>query len=133
VTKNTKAKREEVVLTGRGSHIISIPRKKWEDQLQHMPERHARLLDFMSPAHHQIRYFVVREMPRLARPIETRYIAERLELSHDAVLEILEDLESNLFFLVRNESGAVSWAYPVTVEETPHKLDFSTGEHVFAA
>ena len=47
--------------------------------------------------------------------------------------EIVADLEKNLFFLVRNQAGDVSWAFPVTSDATPHRLTFSTGEHTFAA
>jgi hypothetical protein len=36
-------------------------------------------------------------------------------------------------FLFRNEQGAVAWAYPVTVDRTPHYVTFSTGEQVYAA
>ena len=36
-------------------------------------------------------------------------------------------------FLFRNSQGAVTWAYPVTVEPTPHRVAFSTGEEVYAA
>ena len=53
--------------------------------------------------------------------------------SYSLIIEILDDLENNLFFLVRNEQGEISWAFPVTVEETPHKLTFSTGEKLNAA
>jgi hypothetical protein len=49
------------------------------------------------------------------------------------VQAILEELERNLLFLVRGESGAVAWAFPVTVEPTPHRLNFSTGERLFGA
>jgi hypothetical protein len=46
---------------------------------------------------------------------------------------ILDDLEKKLTFLFRNEEGAVAWAYPVTVDKTPHHLTFSTGEQLYAA
>jgi len=46
---------------------------------------------------------------------------------------ILDDLESKLFFLVRNGQDAVAWAYPVTAEPTPHRLNFSTGERLYGA
>ena len=87
----------------------------------------------MSEAHHLVRYFVVREMPRIGRPIEPALISEELKLPPDRVNTILDDLEQNLFFLFRNEQGAVAWAYPVTVEETPHHLTFDTGEQLYAA
>lgn len=123
----------DTIRIGRGRQILQIPRKEWEGRLARMSGRHAGLLSFMSREHHDVRHFVVRELPILGRPINSEYIAERLELSHPLVLNILDDLESRLFFLVRNDEGEVSWAYPVTCEETPHKLIFSTGERLFAA
>ena len=38
------------------------------------------------------------------------------------VAAILDDLERHLTFLYRNPEGAVAWAYPVTVEPTPHRV-----------
>jgi len=46
---------------------------------------------------------------------------------------ILEDLERHMTFLFRNDDGAVIWAYPVTVDRTPHHVKLSTGEQVYAA
>ncbi len=51
----------------------------------------------------------------------------------EVVRAILEELERKLFFLVRNDQGAVTWAFPATVETTPHKLTFSTGERLYGA
>ncbi len=56
-----------------------------------------------------------------------------LQLPLAQVETILDELEQQLLFLVRNEAGAVSWAFPVTVEPTPHQLDFSTGERLYGA
>jgi hypothetical protein len=36
-------------------------------------------------------------------------------------------------FICRNDEGMAVWAYPVTVEKTPHRLTFSTGEQIYAA
>jgi hypothetical protein len=60
-------------------------------------------------------------------------ISRKLNLPLDLVKMSLEVLEKRLFFLVRNEQGAVAWAYPVTVETTPHKITFSSGEQLYAA
>ena len=35
--------------------------------------------------------------------------------------------------LVRDERGAVVWAYPFTVEATPHRITFDSGETLYAA
>jgi len=87
----------------------------------------------MTEAHHQIRYLVVKEMVHRQKPIEPEFVSEKLNLPLERVNLILEELERKLFFLVRNEQGAVAWAYPVTVEPTPHRLNFSSGERLYGA
>lgn len=59
--------------------------------------------------------------------------AATLGLPIARVHAIVEDLERHLFFLVRNEAGEISWAFPVTTEPTPHRLKFSTGERAHGA
>lgn len=123
----------ETILMSRLGAITPLPRKTWEQHLAHVPEHSATRLGFMSPAHHQVRTFVVRELPLRGEPIEPQVIAQALQLPLTRVERILEELERKLFFLVRNAQGAVAWAYPVTVEKTPHQLTFSGGERLFAA
>jgi hypothetical protein len=112
---------------------MPIPRAEWEKHLAAAPEHTETRLRFMTEAHHRVRYFVVRELPRLGAPIPPERIAQDLQLPPAQVGAILDDLERNLFFLVRNALGAVSWAFPVTIDETPHRLVFSTSERLYAA
>jgi hypothetical protein len=123
----------ETVLTGRGRQIESMPHGEWEAQLSKVPEGMKTRLSFMTGQHHRVRYLVVRELPRAGKPIAPEVIASRLMLSVSSVNAILAELEEKLFFLVRNESGHVAWAYPVTADETPHRLVFSTGERISGA
>jgi hypothetical protein len=90
-------------------------------------------LAFMTPHHHAVRNFVVRELPRHGAPLSPTQIARSLRLDAKVVTDLLDDLEKHLFFLVRNERGEVSWAFPVTSDRTPHRLRFSTGEQIFGA
>ena len=123
----------EKMLTGKGRHFKEIPRKSWEEEVairsQHIPA----VLDFMTRDHHRIRNLVVEEISRRERPISARGISEKLDMPHSKVSAILDDLENNLFFLVRGRSGDVTWAFPVTAETTRHKLTFNTGEKPHAA
>ena len=123
----------ETILLGRGHRILELPRKTWEQHLAQVPEHSKSTLGFMTEAHHQVRRFVVKELPGSGKPIEPQVIAQALKLPIDRVEALLDELQSKLFFLVRNEGGAVSWAFPVTVELTPHRLSFSTGERCYAA
>ena len=114
-------------------YLVPVPRQIWQSQVQ----REARLfdsrLDFMTEEHHLVRDFVVRELPRVGRPLTPEDIAQELKLPLAQVVAILQELEKHLAFLFRNPLGAVTWAYPVTVDVTPHHLTLSTGEQVYAA
>lgn len=124
---------KETILLGRGHQMIPVPAQTWQEHLAQAPQYFQTRLGFMTETHHRVRYFVVRELPALGEPIRPEFIAQKLSLPLDQVEVILAELERNLFFLVGNAQGAVSWAYPVTVEPTPHHLTFSTGEQVYAA
>jgi hypothetical protein len=123
----------EEILIGRGGQITSIPRQQWEERLSKVPESMKVRLSFMTRQHHLVRYFLVRELPRAREPIPPEVVSEKLQLPLARVNAILDELEARLFFLVRDKRGRVSWAFPVTVDKTPHRLTFSTGESIYAA
>jgi hypothetical protein len=123
----------ETILVGHRKQISSIPRSDWERELDDAPELIRRRLDFMSPDHHAVRNFVVREMPIRGQPISVDQISRALQLPVERTAGIVEDLEENLFFLARRKGPEVTWAFPVTIDQTPHHLVFSTGERLDAA
>jgi len=124
---------DDSVLLGRGRQLLRLPREMWEQRLAHVPEHSKHRLRFMTEDFHRVRYFVVKELPFTGKPIAPQEISEALQLPLARVEDILKELERKLFFLVRNEQGAVVWAYPVTVQPTPHQLAFSSGERLYAA
>ena len=121
------------LLMGVGREIHSAPDDAFLKDLRGLPARMASRLAFMSRNHHTVRDFAVRELPRQDRPLSPIQIAQVTGLSSQTVSAILAELERNLFFLVRDSEGDVSWAFPVTTSETPHHLTFSSGEKVFGA
>jgi hypothetical protein len=123
----------ETILVGRALDISNIPRQAWEEELAEAPDLIRARLDFMSHDHHLVRNHVVREIPRLGRPMRAAEISRALGLPMPRTEQILTDLEERLFFLVRDHDGNVSWAFPVTIDNTSHHLVFSTGERLDAA
>ena len=119
---------DDSLLLGLWRYMLPIPRPIWQSQV-----RGDAKLDFMSEEHHDVRDFVVTELPRVGGPLTPEFIAQELSLSLPQVAGILDNLEEHLTFLFRNEQGAVAWAYPVTVEQTPHRVTLSTGEQAYAA
>ena len=121
------------LLLGLWRFWLRIPRPIWQQEVARSARAAEKSLAFMTSDHHKIRDFVVRELPRFAKPIPPETIAQSLNMDFEQVIPILDELEKNLTFLYRNEGGAVTWAYPVTAEQTPHRITFSTGEQIYAA
>lgn len=121
------------MLLGVGHWMVPIPPVLWHRRVSRGARYLKASLAFMSPEHHMVRDFAVREIPRLGKPMPPEFIGQYLDLPPARVNTILEDLERHMTFLFRNEDGAVTWAYPVTVERTPHHVNLSTGEQVYAA
>ncbi len=124
---------DDTILQGRGRQLIPVSRREWERQLAEVPQHQNDRLHFMSRDHHRVRYFVVMALPGAGKPLAPEAIAKSLALPEARVQSILDDLERELFFLVRDELGNVAWAFPVTVERTPHRLSFDSGERLYAA
>jgi hypothetical protein len=120
-------------MAGIWRYIVGVPPFLWEKRIEKAVQRVKRATGFMSPEHRLVHHFVVREMPRLGRPIPAQLVAGDLGLSSGRVAKILQDLERRLTFLWRNSDGEVTWAYPMTVEKTPHAITFHTGERLYAA
>jgi hypothetical protein len=121
------------LLLGIWRFLLRIPRGIWQREVEQNTKAGEKSLAFMTKDHHRVRDFVVMELPRVAKPITPEMIAQNLNMEISQVVPIMDELEKNLTFLYRNEQGAVTWAYPVTIEQTPHRITFSTGEQIYAA
>jgi hypothetical protein len=120
------------LLLGLGHYMIPIPRMAWQRLVKARARKIRASLGFMSEDHHRVRDFVVTELPRAGKPVPPESIAEELGLAIPLVRSVLAELEEHLTFLFRDDRGAVTWAYPVTVDETPHHASFSTGEEAYS-
>ncbi len=121
------------LMAGIWRYVVGIPPFLWEKQIEKAKEKARRSTEFMTPEHRLVHHFVVREMPHLGRPVPRELVAEALALPAERVSEVIDDLEKHLTFLCSNSDGDVSWAYPVTVDKTPHSITFHTGERLYAA
>ena len=124
---------EDRILLGRGRQFLELPQAMWKKHLTQVPQHSQPRLNFMTETHYRVRYFVIKKLLDLQTPIGPDFIASMLNMPQTKVEAALKEMEENLFFLVRNASGAVTWAYPLTVESTPHWLSFSTGSGAYAS
>ena len=121
------------LMLGLWRYIINVPPFLWEKQIFRMKRRLQAEYSSLSKEHHSVHHFVVRELPKAGKPLSPELIADRLDIPVDRVRTILDDLEKGMTFLFRNNKGEVAWAYPVTVDKTPHHVSFNTGEELYAA
>jgi hypothetical protein len=124
---------QEQILVGRGAEIRREPAAPFRRMLEEAARVPSKRLEFMTKEHHAVRDAAVRELARRPRPLPPEELARATGLAADRVTHLLDELESRLFFIVRNDAGEVSWAFPVTSERTPHRLRFGTGEDIYAA
>ena len=118
------------LLLGLWRAMIPLPRALWQRAIFQEVRKAEKRLDFMTPEHRTVHHFVVRELPRIGGPLSPEFVAQGVGLSVERVNVILGELEAHMTFLFRNKERSVTWAYPVTVDVTPHRVTFSTGEQV---
>jgi hypothetical protein len=121
------------LLLGVWRHLFQVPGHIWQKQVHDKGHHNHASLSFMTEDHRRVRNYVVSELPRAGAALAPQTIALALGLTIERVVAVLDDLEKGMTFLFRNAEGAVNWAYPVTVEPTPHRLTFSSGEKLYAA
>lgn len=80
-----------------------------------------------------LHHFIVRELPAKGEPLSLEFIAKGLGMPLDKVTVLVDELEQGKTFLYRRNSKRINWAYPVSVDDTPHHVTFSTGEQINAA
>jgi len=120
------------ILLGLGRWMIPIPGMVWHRVVRANASKTPDRLKFMTPDHHRVRDLAVDRLFRTGAALPPDEIARSLDLSPGRVGEILDDLERHLTFLFRRSGPEVTWAYPVTVEQTPHRAIASTGEEAYS-
>lgn len=120
-------------MAGVWRYILRLPPGIGRKRVGRLAERARAEVGTLSAQHRAAHHFVVRELPRFSGPLTPQTIAEGVELAPATVTETLDYLEARKGFLFRNQDGAVVWAYPVTAEATPHRIQFRSGETLYAA
>jgi len=123
------------IMLGLWKYLLSVPSflMDMKKQLAREKKRFEAAMGFMTGDHRRVHHFAVRELPNAGKPLSPGFISGKLGLPADRVVSILNNLEKHMTFLFRNKQGEVTWAYPVTIDKTPHHLTFSSGEQVYAA
>ena len=121
------------LMLGLWRYIIKVPPFLWQKQVAKGKRRYEKVHGSLTEEYRLVHHFVVRELPYASKPLSPELISDKVGLSPDRVTVALDYLEKRMTFLYRNKNGEVVWAYPVTVDKTPHRITFNTGEQLYAA
>lgn len=121
------------VMMGLWRYVVNVPEGLWKKQMGSAVRRFDRKLGKMPEDVRKVHRFAARTLPGHGRPLSAGAIARGLGMAEADVVSCLEYLETQMTYLYRSRGREVTWVYPVTVDETPHKVFFSTGETLYAA
>ena len=121
------------LMLGLWRYIINVPPFLWQNQITQGKRKFETEHGSLSEEERLVHHFVVKKLPGNGKPLSPELISDKLGFPADRVKDALDSLEKRMTFLYRNGDGDVIWAYPVTVEKTPHKITFDTGEQLYAA
>ena len=121
------------LMMGLWRYVINVPPFLWKKKIQAGKAKFGKEFGALTEAYREIHHFVVKTLPKTGKPLSAASISRSLGVPVDRVTSALDYLEKRMTFLYRNGEGDVTWAYPVTVEPTPHRITFDTGEQLYAA
>jgi hypothetical protein len=125
--------RENKILLGIGHRIFPAPMFMSIRETTKMAKNMKTRINKISEEKKRIHHFVVKELPNAGQPISPAFIALALAIPVERVSALVDEMEKDKSFFNRYHSEGINWAYPVTVDKTPHRVTFSTGEQVNAA
>ncbi len=121
------------IMLGLWRYVINLPQVLIDSQMKKTAKRFEKRYGKMPDEVRKIHHFVVKNLATTGNPLGSRFMSEELDMAEGQVVKALDFLEKKLTYLYRNHACEVTWAYPVTVDKTPHKIEFSTGETLYAA
>jgi len=87
----------------------------------------------LSEEERKVHHFVVKKMGVAKEPITAELVSEKLGMPISKVEKIISKLEGLKTFLYRSDGTGINWAYPLSLENTGHRMTVSTGEEFSAA
>jgi hypothetical protein len=119
-------------LLGFSRWTLSVPSLFRERQMEAVVQDFDRGLQGLTDDHRLVHRLVVLWLIKTKRPVEVIEAAEKMKLTIDHTAEIIGELDRNTGLLRRNADGAVTGAYPVTLDKERGRLVLSTGDEVGA-
>lgn len=113
--------------------MLRLPEAIGRRRVAAVAAKAAAIMAEFTDEHRGLHRFVVAELPRAGEALTIERLAEERSLPPATVKQLLDDLGEKKALIARDDNGAVVWAFPMTVTETPHGLSFKSGERLYAA
>ena len=121
------------MLMGIGGFMVPIPGMISGIGLKKSVEGIKARAALLSVEERRVHHFIVRKMAVVTEPITAELVSGELGLSLETVKNTIDKLEEMKTFLCRSDGPGVDWAYPLSLDNTGHRMTASTGERFFAA
>ena len=87
----------------------------------------------LSDEERKVHHYVVERMPTAEMPLSIELLSDELGIPEETVAKIIEKLEGLKTFLYRSNGKEIDWAYPLSLDNTGHRMTVNTGESFNAA
>jgi hypothetical protein len=128
-----KTNLERKMYLGIGRFMIPIPQLISARGLKKGVSGARTKAELLSEEEQRVHHFVVKKMAVAKEPITVEIISKELDISLETVEKIIDKLEDLKTFLYRSDGKGINWAYPLSLDNTGHKMTVSTGEEFSAA
>ena len=121
------------MLMGIGGLMVPVPQLITSKGLEKGVAGARAKANLLSVEERKIQHFIVREMARAKTPLIPEMVSKELDMPLGQVRTTIDKLEKMKTFLYRSDGKGINWAYPLSQEDTGHKITVNTGERFFAA
>ena len=128
-----KTNQDRKMYMGIGRFMIPIPQVASSKGLEKGASGARAKAKLLSEEERKVHYFIVKKMAIAKEPITAELVGEELGLPLETVEKTIDKLESLKTFLYRSDGKGINWAYPLSLENTGHRMTVSTGEEFSAA
>jgi hypothetical protein len=132
-SKQMKTNQDRKMFMGIGKFMLPIPLMISNRGLEKGVSGAKAKAGLLSEEERRVHYFVVKKMAVAREPITAELISEELGISLEKVEKIIDKLEGLKTFMYRSDGKGINWAYPLSLENTGHRMTVSTGEEFSAA
>ena len=87
----------------------------------------------LSEEERKVHHYVVERMSTAKEPLTIELLSDELGIPVETVEKIIDKLEGLKTFLYRSNGTGIDWAYPLSLDNTGHKMTVNTGENFNAA